>query len=195
MSRFFGREYLDLAFVPRWAIVRTQRQQNVAEHSFYVALFAEQFARLIGWKGDYYKLLGYALYHDLAECFTSDIPGPIKHQIADKERLEEVEDLGIEARFGVIPFLENLSSEIKGIVKIADGIEECSYLQSELQLGNGSIFAVYESRVRQLREKLYQVCRDEFKYDSMTAIQLWTNEILPAIEGQGGKNYSRVVHG
>jgi hypothetical protein len=113
----------------------------------------------------------------------------------DEARMEAVIDRGLSCRFGVIPFLENVPEDIIGIVKIADGIEECTYMQEEMQLGNNAVFAVYEARLRLLREKVYQVCRDVFDYDSMTAIQLWANEILPAIEGHGGKNFSKVVYG
>jgi len=64
--------------VRRWNIVRTMRDQNIAEHSFMVAMIsAEIYKRIcrdIDSAGHFFRygveLYRYALYHDIAEIYT-----------------------------------------------------------------------------------------------------------------------------
>ena len=46
---FIAQSYRDMAHVPRWVIARTHRRQSVAEHSYFVALYARQIAIEIGY--------------------------------------------------------------------------------------------------------------------------------------------------
>ena len=86
-------ERLRASHVKRWHIVNTIRTQNVAEHSFNVAIIADELQhRLIEafgtdilppvyhrdrmlWERD---VLMIALTHDLDEVFTGDIPASVK---------------------------------------------------------------------------------------------------------------------
>lgn len=149
----FEREYRELSFVPRWAIVRTLRHQSVAEHSYYVTLYAGQVARLINWGGSFGNLYRAALMHDTSEVFMSDIPGPTKRAIIDHEKYDEYELSGLQERFGdeVSAWLKDdiEPKQINSIIKVADLLDECFFLATEMQLGNNSLCAVMlSSRTR-----------------------------------------------
>lgn len=142
----FEREYRELSWVPRWTIIRRIREQSVAEHSYYVALYAGQVADLVKWKGDRGTLLKWALLHDLAEVFTSDIPGPTKRAMIDKGKGAAFVANELNRRFPDLAVPDGVThgafAEIEAIVKVADLIDENCYLASERQLGNGTLDVV-----------------------------------------------------
>lgn len=65
--------------VKRWTIVRTIRDQSLAEHTFNVVMIARDIARRLD--VDDTKIIKYALDHDLDEILTGDIPTPAKDRL------------------------------------------------------------------------------------------------------------------
>ena len=65
----------------RWNMVPTQRQQSLAEHTFMVAMIAEQIANELGLSSSPHRVIKMALYHDLEEVMTGDIPAPTKQKL------------------------------------------------------------------------------------------------------------------
>jgi 5'-deoxynucleotidase YfbR-like HD superfamily hydrolase len=158
----FERELRELEFVPRWGICRTLKQQSVASHSFYVALYAGQVAMLVKWLGDRGALLDYALRHDLEEVFMSDVPGPVKRATQDEKKMQEFVEEELYRRFGmdwrthgVVP---DKWPEIKYIVKVADLLDEVFYLASEQQMGNKAVSNVLEHSYERLRKAWHALC-------------------------------------
>ena len=85
-------EYLSLndiqsvQYIHRWHMVRTSRRQNLAEHSYTVALLAGKIASQLNdpptaeiWAG----VLEYALVHDIPEIDYGDIPTPTKKALVE----------------------------------------------------------------------------------------------------------------
>lgn len=160
----FEREYREMSFVPRWSIARTLKPQSVAEHSYYVSLYASQIALMIRWPGDKGVLLDYALRHDLEEVFMSDIPGPVKRSIRDESKMETFAAGELDRRFGydyrmsgvIIPL--DVQSQVKAIVKVADLLDEVFYLASEQQMGNKAVSNVLENSYERLRKAWHALC-------------------------------------
>lgn len=67
--------------VIRWNMVPTLRQQSLAEHTFMVALIAEHISNELGLGAN--KTIHMALYHDLEEVMTGDIPSPTKAKLKE----------------------------------------------------------------------------------------------------------------
>lgn len=150
----FTNNLRDMAYVPRWAIARRIRQQYLAEHSYFTTIYADQIARMIGWKGDYEHLVRYALYHDLDETVTGDIPGPAKRLAWSKERGEEGIFDTLTAKYGydVSRARREATDEVRAIVSAADSVDELCYLSEELLLGNVWVCPVIdEAKVRMRR--------------------------------------------
>lgn len=150
----FEREIRDTAFVPRWAIIRTIRQQNVAEHSYFVAIYADQIARFIDagtWTGEFYAtLMRYALYHDMDEILSGDISSPAKKVIKDgaqsgyhlyeKWTSQRLDERMQDAYHHDLRYVaEHYRPQLKAIVKTADVLEACVYLADEAQMGNRNV--------------------------------------------------------
>lgn len=82
MSPFFA--YLHrLRFIRRWSLMRNTEPENVAEHSFQVAILTHALttiaSRVFGRSVDVNRATTLALFHDVEEVFTGDIATPVKH--------------------------------------------------------------------------------------------------------------------
>jgi 5'-deoxynucleotidase YfbR-like HD superfamily hydrolase len=133
-------EYLKrtLAHVPRWQLAPRIRTQSVAEHSYFVALYTEEICVLLAMsQSQTAECVRYALYHDIAEATTGDIPGPVKKAIVDPDKFAAYEKLA-EQKAGLCD-ADDWGTEVKAIVKIADLIDEVFYLKSEEMLGNRTL--------------------------------------------------------
>jgi 5'-deoxynucleotidase len=80
-------------------MVRTQRDQTLAEHLYLVTMYADEIARNVMDEysdSDRLKLLSWCLEHDTPEILTGDIPTPAKRRMQEKfgdsDILEELED-------------------------------------------------------------------------------------------------------
>ena len=162
----FERELRQLSFVPRWVITRNLRTQSVAEHSFYVAVYAEQLAIWLGYEGDWQALIHAALWHDAEECFTGDIPGPTKRSIIDSDRCEKFIMKGLKERFGNQVF--NITEEQRVILKIANLLDEVFYQAGEEEMGN-----LTAAQSKNLSIKRLKAAVESLPLTAFTVVELW----------------------
>lgn len=181
-DRPFAPSLRDMAYVPRWAILRRNRTQNLAEHSYYVAVYADQIARMIEWSGDYSELMRYALYHDLDETITGDIPGPAKRAAWDKKKAEEHMLPVMTAKYGrdIIDTRLSASREVRSIVSAADAVEEVCYLSEEALSGNSTwTKPVAIEALRRMEDRWYRLPCDPF-----TLTDLWNAHMAKLVSDQ-----------
>jgi len=142
--------------VKRWTIVRTIKNQSLAEHTFNVTMIARAIACRMG--VDDTKIIKYALDHDLDEILTGDIPTPAK------ERLK------INTAYDGKSFKECDSTEAS-IVALADIIEAIAFI-TDNQVGRHAhtvgdyLMNRYQSRcdlVGALNPELIAACNDVVK--------------------------------
>lgn len=118
--RSFLNDLLALSHVPRWTIVRHHGQQSVADHSFRVAAIAyELWWRLRPMEVDPGTMIIWALWHDVDESVTGDLPS-----IA-KDRLNVVQKKFVEFPPYTVGAFREADREI---VKMADYIETYTWL-------------------------------------------------------------------
>lgn len=143
----FITDALALSHVPRWAIVPHTRLQSVADHSFRVAIIADEIRRKAKLDHDKVRplnLLWGALVHDIDECVTGDIPGPVKSFLRFNRDAPPPVVLPEDR-----PALT--LDEIK-LLKVADIIEAATFIS---QWGVGAHAAqVYDSLSRKVAELL-----------------------------------------
>jgi 5'-deoxynucleotidase len=95
MSHLFA--YLSrMKFIKRWGLMHTTYPENIQEHSLRVAMIAHALAvirnRLYGGRVSPERVAALALYHDVGEVLTGDLPAPVKHSNPDiKSAYEEIE--------------------------------------------------------------------------------------------------------
>ena len=82
MSNFFAL-MARMKYIRRWSLMRSLREETDTEHSFQVAYVAHALAlitnRLGGAQVNVGDVLAMALYHDLSETVTGDMPTPVKY--------------------------------------------------------------------------------------------------------------------
>lgn len=141
-----------MSHVPRWSIVPVQKPQTIDGHSYFVVLYTWQICTWLGMSiRDRAAAIEYAIFHDMPELRTSDMPGPVKRQVVNPDLMdsfeyETMEMLGLE--------VPQVRSELKDIVKLADIWDATAYLAMEC--GAGNMF------VRDLFEHHYDALTDGF---------------------------------
>lgn len=162
-----------MQYIQRWGLMRNTRQENLKEHSFDVAVIAHALALIhnnILKKEQLDPLLtmGEALYHDVTEIITGDMPTPIKYKNAElKTAYKAVESQAANTILQLLPpdlqgnykdlLLPDLSDEtrlqIHRLVKAADRLSAYLKCLMEEKAGNDefkSAKATIEESIRNL---------------------------------------------
>ncbi|NHN31547.1 5'-deoxynucleotidase [Paenibacillus agricola] len=151
-SHFFAYMYR-LRYIERWSLMRNVVKENVAEHSFHVALLTHILCTIgnevYGRNIPTGQIVSMALFHDATEVFTGDIPTPVKHHNPKiLSNFREIEQLASERLLDMIP--EALRSvyeplidaksptytDLKKYVKAADLLDAYLKCVTELSAGN-----------------------------------------------------------
>lgn len=143
MNIFSARER-DLAFVKRWGITRNIREQNVAEHSYFVALWTKRMCEFLGFDPQVtLAAVGYALLHDIREVFSGDQPSPYKKSLGEFAEVHDFdhmlsykpEDHGL---YGAT------WTDVLVICKLCDLAEAAAKIVEEQSMGNKTLRGCYE---------------------------------------------------
>lgn len=155
----FPPELRTLAIIPRWCIVMTTLKDNVATHSYYVAVYARMIAKVIGWQGSMDYLFMNALLHDNDESITGDITGPVKNHIIDEDRATGLlEELTEQRMGGLIQTFYDMEDELtplqieeaSKIVMVADKLDALLFLLMNERMGNTMVIPAIEGGTRSL---------------------------------------------
>lgn len=144
--------YMDrMKYIKRWQLMRSQREENIMEHSQGVAILAHALAvirnKVFGGSVSVEKTVLYAMYHETSEVITGDLPTPVKYYnrslhgaYKELERMaaERVtRTLPEEIREELAPFvLADEDSEEYRLVKAADKLSAYIKCLEELRSGN-----------------------------------------------------------
>ena len=141
-----------LRWIKRWGLKRNAHEENVMEHSWEVAVIAHTLAliknRYFNGQVDANAIATAALYHDITEVITGDLPTPIKyHSEAINTAYKQIEKQAGIALLSLLP--EELRPEYESlihqdelpeahhqIIKAADKISAYLKCQAELKAGN-----------------------------------------------------------
>jgi 5'-deoxynucleotidase len=141
-----------LRWIKRWGLKRNAHDENVMEHSWEVSVIAHTLAliknRYFNANLDANAIATAALYHDITEVITGDLPTPIKYhsehittaykkieQQAEKELIGLLPDK-LKADFQVLIQHEKMPAGHAEIIKAADKISAYLKCQAELKAGN-----------------------------------------------------------
>ena len=140
-----------MRYITRWGLMRNTFSENISEHSFQVAVLAHALALI---RRDILHLEGpdpdrcavAALYHDVTELLTGDLPTPIKYYNPDiKAAYKQVEQIAATRLLEMMPpelrkSYEHLvmedDPEVEPIVKAADKLAAHIKCLEEQKAGN-----------------------------------------------------------
>ncbi|HIF55292.1 MAG: 5'-deoxynucleotidase [Methylococcales bacterium] len=157
-----------LRWIKRWGLKRNAYEENVMEHSWEVSVIAHTLAliknRYFDGQLDANAIATAALYHDVTEVITGDLPTPIKyHSTAITTAYKKIEQQAEKELISLLP--EKLQADFQPfiqsntlpeaheiIIKAADKISAYLKCQAELKAGNKE----FEMAAAQLVETLEQ---------------------------------------
>lgn len=141
-----------LRWIKRWGLKRNAHEENVMEHSWEVSVIAHTLAliknRYYGGNLDANAIAAAALYHDITEVITGDLPTPIKYHSREiNTAYKEIEKRAEQELLALLPaelltdFQElihhdRMPEEHVQIIKAADKISAYLKCQAELKAGN-----------------------------------------------------------
>ena len=150
--------------INRWGLMYNTRNENLSEHSMECAVLAHALAlignRRFGKKINAERVLSAALFHDMNEVLTGDLPTPVKYyNDSIKESYKDIERISLEKMFALLDedtaasyrALTELSPEENALVKGADKL--CAYIKclQELERGNTEFSSAKESNEKSLK--------------------------------------------
>ncbi|MEI8572434.1 5'-deoxynucleotidase [Methylomonas sp. LW13] len=162
-----------LRWIKRWGLKRNAHEENVMEHSWEVAVIAHTLAliknRYFDGQLDANAVATAALYHDVTEVITGDLPTPIKYhspailgaykqieQQAETELLNLLPD-ALREDFRAFIQHESLPDAHQQIIKAADKISAYLKCQAELKAGNTE----FELAAAQLAQNIHELQQPE----------------------------------
>ena len=140
-----------MRYITRWGLMRNTFSENISEHSHQVAVLAHALALI---RRDILKLEGpdpdrcavAALYHDVSETLTGDMPTPIKYYNEDiKQAYKQVEKIACnrllsmlpeQLRQSYAPMILEEDEAVTQMVKAADKLSAYIKCVEELKAGN-----------------------------------------------------------
>ena len=183
MSNFFAMVNR-MKLINRWSLMRNTAKENIAEHSHNVAVIAHALCTIgntkFGKSYDSERCAVLALYHDLTEVITGDMPTPVKYYNSEiQDVYKDIENAAGERLLSMLPdefkkdyqpFFEHKEEdkELWKMVKAADKIDALIKCIEESRMGNKEFEIAKEKQIQIVDE----IDTDEVKY--------FINEFLPA---------------
>ena len=161
--------YMDrMKYIKRWQLMRSTRKENIMEHSQSVAVLAHALVTIhndvYGGHADVLKTVLYAMYHEVSEVMTGDLPTPIKYynrsirgayKELERSACEKiVATLPDEMKGGIEPYvLADEDCVEYQLVKAADRLAAYIKCLEELRSGNGEFAKAKKSIEADLHSK------------------------------------------
>lgn len=158
-SSFFAFAFR-MKYINRWGLMKNSRSENLTEHAAETAMIAHFLAvcgnRYFGAHYNPERIALFALYHDVSEIITGDLPTPVKYynrEIRDSYR--EIETHACDELLGRLP--EDLrgfysdylygsgTAEEQRLVKAADKLSALIKCVEEVKNGNTEFAKAHES--------------------------------------------------
>ncbi len=157
-----------MKYIKRWQLMRSEREENIMEHSQSVTMLAHALAVIrnekFGGKVDVLTTVLYALYHETSEVMTGDLPTPIKYynrsihgayKELERSACEKMTNmLPDEMKESISPYvLADEESEEYKLVKAADRLSAYIKCLEELRSGNTEFSRAKKSIEEDLRSR------------------------------------------
>lgn len=182
MEKFYA--YLDrMKFIKRWQLMRSTREENIMEHSHQVAVLTHALAvienKVYGGNVNVERAVLYALYHEVSEVMTGDMPTPVKYFNGQLHgEYAKVEQLAVDRIAATLP--EPVKGEIHPYLQADKDCEEYAFVKAadklsaylkcleELRSGNAEFVQAKKTIEKALHEK------------KMRAVEYFFEHFIPA---------------
>ena len=166
MSSFFAL-MSRMKYISRWALMRNTSGENLSEHSLETAVLAHCLVTLhntrFGGCLSAERAATLALFHDMPEVLTGDMPTPVKYHNAQvRAAYEQVEQHACASLIALLP--EDFRCAYEGLllpdgadaplvpfIKAADKLSALVKCIEEQKAGNCEFSAAYDATLRKLK--------------------------------------------
>ena len=179
-----------MKYISRWSLMRNTRTENLAEHSFHVSVLAHALATIsrdvFGEEINPDKVATAALYHDMPEILTGDLPTPIKYYGTDiKTAYKKIEREATDKLLGMLDetIKDGISEaavcaddKMRRIIKAADKLDAYIKCIEERNAGNLD----FKKAERQTKDALKKMALPEVEYfikNYMEAFNMTVDEL------------------
>ena len=168
MNSHFFAMLARMKYINRWALMRNVQEESICQHSMETAAFAHALAliknKLYGGSINADRAALLALYHDMPEIITGDLPTPVKYFNDDmREIYSQIEDNACTKLLSMLPdelkddysplfFKEEEDEYLWKIVKAADKISALTKCLEEQKAGNREFDSALVSTEKAIRE-------------------------------------------
>ncbi len=168
MNSHFFAMLARMKYINRWALMRNIQEESICQHSMETAAFAHALALIknkhFGGNLNADRAAVLALYHDMPEIITGDLPTPVKYFNEDmKEVYSKVEESACLKLLSMLPdelkddysplfFKEEKDEYLWKIVKAADKISALTKCLEEKKAGNREFESALISTEKSIRE-------------------------------------------
>ena len=175
MDKNFLAMIFRMKHINRWSLMYNTYTENLSVHTLECA-YITHFLAVIGnvyFGKDYNidKISTIAMYHDVTEIITGDMPTPIKYYNAEiKKAYKSIENEASTKLLDMIPIemkeiykeylIPNLKKEEKELIKTADTL--CAYIKCRKEILNGN--KEFEQAGKQIINKLNKNPSKELSY-------------------------------
>lgn len=191
-ANFFALLYR-MKYISRWGLMRNSRTENISEHSLETAIIAHGLAimrnKRFGGNVNPDRVALLALFHDVSETITGDLPTPVKYFNSDiSASYKQVEHIALEKLLTMLP--DDMSEEYRDIliptpsdneamriVKAADKLSALLKCIEEESAGNGE-FALAKQGTLEAIAKLDVPEANEFIREFLPAYKLTLDELI-----------------
>lgn len=165
MNSHFYAMLFRMKYIDRWALMRNTRKENLSEHTLETAFIAHALAvienRRFGANVNAERAALLAMFHDVPEIITGDLPTPVKYYSEDiKKAYDEMEKSAVGRLTSLLP--EDLKPEfeeifsdgdehLRKIVKAADKISALIKCRDEITLGNSEFSVAEKSSIEAVK--------------------------------------------
>ena len=153
-------------YIRRWGLMRNTMTENLSEHAMETAVLAHSLAlignEIFGKQYDPDRIATLALFHDVPEVFTGDLPTPVKYfDTNSRESYQHIEEQAIENLLSKLPeplrptyrsIFEGGSREEHLLVKAADKLTAYIKCVEEEKCGNSEFISAKASTARSLEK-------------------------------------------
>ena len=164
-SRFFAI-ISRMKYISRWGLMRSTMPENISEHSLETAFIAHVLALYrnvrFGGNVDPERAALLAMYHDVTEIITGDLPTPVKYYNPEiKAEYSKLEEMAKNKLVGFLPedlreYYEPLfghtdeEAELWKLVKAADKLSALIKCMEERLMGNGEFVNAEKSTLESI---------------------------------------------
>ena len=155
-------------YLNRWSLMRQNNTENVAQHTTEVMFIAHTLCgianKIYNKNLNYENIVICALYHDISEILTGDMPTPVKYKDAAlKNAYKDIEDRAVESLLStqqedikdfIKPYTNTniLTDYEKLILKSSDKLSALIKTIEEINSGNKEFIQAHDSILKSLQE-------------------------------------------